>query len=123
MSSYVTIDATDPNIAAIRGLASGLVGLASLWASIDVFAAGHLLPSMLLSTTGQFDMSQCDSKDNILASHHITQMSLFSLAEKHLSVDLEAEPYTKTTADVGNGIYLKYSRKVVCENHKMSLFF
>ena len=49
MSCYVTIDATDPNIAAIRGLASGPTGLARLGftVAVDVFAAGRLLPHQL----------------------------------------------------------------------------
>lgn len=53
MSCYITVDATDPNIAAIRGLALGLealVGLGPIVADQMLFAAGGLLPFTPVST-------------------------------------------------------------------------
>lgn len=46
---YVTIDALDPNIAAIRGLAAGPFGSASPRPGLDVFAASHMPPSTTVS--------------------------------------------------------------------------
>lgn len=46
---YVTIDALDPNIAAIRGLAAGPFGSASPQPGLDVFAASHMPPSTTVS--------------------------------------------------------------------------
>lgn len=77
MSCYIIIDATDPNIAAIRGLAPGPVGLARLdftLAQHDVFAAGHLPCSTPLSVVITANWCvQTDSRDNILAAHCIAQ--------------------------------------------------
>ncbi len=91
MSCYVTIDATDPNIAAIRGLAPGPAGLARL----GFTAAQHEClcrwlppapPHQHPLLSWQIDMPQTDSRDNILVGHYITKTCSFLSPEEHLSV-------------------------------------
>lgn len=68
MSCYATIDATDPNIAAIRGLAWGLVGLARLCSIVAQHAClCHWSPPALRTSVrcnhDDLDVSQNNSGD------------------------------------------------------------
>lgn len=88
MRCYVTIDATDPNLAAIRGLAPGPSGLARLGFTVAQHGCLRRWSSCVLHTSVHCyqDTLKCSKPTaEMKTSNSITQTCSFSLDEERFS--------------------------------------